>query len=112
MKIINLLVLIVGYVFSVSVFAETDVTNTSHEALATYHESIVKEAELKLAEHSRWLASQARRFRRGDPGLSKALGQEAARFRAQSIQAHVAFVRLKPRTVLERLALHVDARSD
>ncbi|MBK7365452.1 MAG: hypothetical protein IPI97_10810 [Nitrosomonas sp.] len=51
MKIFNLLVLIVGYVFSVSVFAETDVTNASHEALATYHESIVKEAELKLAEH-------------------------------------------------------------
>ena len=51
MKIFNLLVLIVGYVFSVSVFAETDVTNVSHEALAIHHENVVKEAELKLAEH-------------------------------------------------------------
>lgn len=51
MKVINLLVLVVGYVLSASAFAETDLTNASHETLVTYHENIVKEAELKLAEH-------------------------------------------------------------
>lgn len=61
---------------------------------------------------SRWLAGQATRFRRADPGLSRALRQQAGHFRAQSIRAHASFLRLKPKAVLARLALHVDARSE
>lgn len=51
MKTLNFFVLLIGYVFSVSAFAETDIPNGSHEALVTYHENLVKEAESKLAEH-------------------------------------------------------------
>jgi CHAD domain-containing protein len=61
---------------------------------------------------SRWLAGQATRFRRADPGLSKALRQQASHFRAQSIRAHASFLKLRPRGVLARLALHVDPHSE
>jgi len=59
---------------------------------------------------SRWLLAQAARFRRADPGLSLALRDLALHFRAQSIRAHAAFLKLKPKRLLERLALHVDPR--
>lgn len=55
MRVLNLFVLLIGYVFSVSVLAETDIPNGSHEALAVYHETLVKEAEVKLAEHKQSL---------------------------------------------------------
>lgn len=61
---------------------------------------------------SRWLGRQASRFHRGDPALSKALRVQSAHFRAQSIRAHASFLRLKPRRVLEGLALHMDPHSD
>ncbi len=61
---------------------------------------------------SRWLASRAARFRRSDPGLSGALRRQAAHFRAQSIRAHASFLQLKPKRVLEGLALHVDPHAD
>lgn len=61
---------------------------------------------------SHWLAGLAPRFRRTDPSLARALRAEAAAYRAQSMEAHAAFLKLKPAQVLERLALHVDARSE
>lgn len=51
MRALNFFGLLIGFVFSVSTFAETDIPNGGHGALATYHENIVKEAEVKLAEH-------------------------------------------------------------
>lgn len=61
---------------------------------------------------SRWLAAHAARFRRRDPDLSAVLRLLAAHYRRQSIEAHASFLRLKARSVLERLALHVDPRSE
>lgn len=61
---------------------------------------------------SRWLFDHARRCRRNDPELASALGREAARWRRQSQKAHAAFVRLRARNILERLALHVDPLAD
>lgn len=61
---------------------------------------------------SRWLGSQAARFRRSDPALSTALRLQSVHFRTQSIRAHASFLKLKPRGLLERLALHVDPHAD
>ena len=61
---------------------------------------------------SGWLASRAIRFRRRDKGLSLALRRLADHFRGQSIQAHASFLKLKPRALLEGLALHVDPHAD
>ena len=58
---------------------------------------------------SRWLSLQASRFSRTDRALSLALREAAAHFKAQSIEAHATFLRLKPGNILEGLALHVDA---
>jgi CHAD domain-containing protein len=60
---------------------------------------------------SRWLSSKAGRFRRSDRSLCVALRRLAVHFRAQSIRAHKAFLKLKPKAMLERLALHVDPRT-
>jgi len=61
---------------------------------------------------SRWLSGQASRFRRSDRVLSLALRRQAAHFRAQSMRAHASFLKLRPRGLLERLALHVDPHSE
>jgi len=61
---------------------------------------------------SRWLFEHARLCRRSDPELASALGREAARWRQRSRKAHTAFVRLRARNVLEKLALHVDPLAD
>jgi CHAD domain-containing protein len=58
---------------------------------------------------SQWLGRQATRFQKNDPALSAALRREALRFRAESMRAHAAFLRLRPKGLLERLALHVDS---
>jgi len=57
---------------------------------------------------SEWLEGQAKRFRRTDPALSRALTVEARRFLAGSRKAHVALRKLRPARHLEQLALHVD----
>ena len=61
---------------------------------------------------SRWLLALGARFRRSDPGLSRALRRQAKALRAQSMQAHATFLKLKPKAVLEKLALHVDPSSE
>ncbi len=58
---------------------------------------------------SRWLSGQAGRFGRNDAALASALRREAKHFRAQAVQSHARFLKLRTRDVLERLALHVDA---
>ena len=100
-----------GLRYALEVLAEVDSAATARVLQLKPLQSALGDSQDRIVL-SRWLASQARRFRRGDRGLSKALAQEAARFRAQSIQAHVVFLRLKPWAVLERLVLHVDARPD
>lgn len=61
---------------------------------------------------SRWLNAEAAHFRRTDPGLARALREQAGSYRSQSIEAHRAFLKLRPARILDRLALHVDARSE
>ena len=58
---------------------------------------------------SRWLSRQAARFGRNDASLASALRLQARYFRAQAVQSHARFLKLRTRDVLERLALHVDA---
>jgi CHAD domain-containing protein len=58
---------------------------------------------------SRWLSSQAARFRRSDPPLASHLRDAAFEARERSKEAHRRFLALSPARVLERLALHVDA---
>lgn len=61
---------------------------------------------------SRWLASQASRFRRKDPRLSAWLRRESARSKARSMKAHKEFLALQPAKILEKLALHVDPHTE
>ena len=58
---------------------------------------------------SRWLSRQAARFGRNDASLASALRLQARYFRAQAVQSHARFLKLRTQDVLERLALHVDA---
>lgn len=57
---------------------------------------------------SRWLLAHSTRFRRNDRALARGLRAQATAFRAQSMKAHANFLRLRPKGVLEKLALHVD----
>ncbi len=57
---------------------------------------------------SRWLGAQSTRFRRSDPALAAALKRESARYRDQSMEAHAGFLKRRPASILEGLALHVD----
>ena len=59
---------------------------------------------------SRWLLAQARQFARTDRALSSALQEQASHFRAQARASHTTFLKLRPRSVLEGLALHVEAK--
>jgi len=100
-----------GLRYALEVLAEVDTAANARVLQLKPLQSALGDSQDRIVL-SRWLAGQAARFRRSDPGLSKALRFQAAHFRDQSIQAHVLFLKFKPRTVLERLALHVDARSD
>lgn len=51
MKALYFPVLLASFLLSFSVFAEVSSSNTNHEVLASHYENIIKEAELKLAEH-------------------------------------------------------------
>lgn len=57
---------------------------------------------------SRWLTAQAARLRGRDPALGLALRRQARRFRQESVSAHQAFLKLKPKSILGQLALHRD----
>lgn len=99
-----------GLRYALEVLAEVDSAASARVLQLKPLQSALGDSQDRIVL-SRWLAGQATRFHRSDPQLSKALRLQAAHFRAQSIQAHISFLRLKPRTVLERLALHVDPRS-
>lgn len=61
---------------------------------------------------SRWLSTEAARFRRSDPALARELRGAAADARGRSQEAHRRFLALTPGRILDRLALHVDAEGD
>ncbi len=100
-----------GLRYALEVLAEVDTAANARVLQLKPLQSALGDSQDRIVL-SRWLASQAAHFRRSDPELSMALSQKAAQFRAQAIQAHGSFLKLKPRIALERLALHVDPRSD
>lgn len=93
--------------YAIEVLAEVDSGARARVAQVKPLQSALGDAQDRIVL-SQWLTLKAIPFRRADRGLSLALRQEAAHFRAQSIAAHAAFLKLKPRNVLDRLALHVD----
>jgi CHAD domain-containing protein len=94
--------------YAIEILAEVDSAAQARVLQLKPLQSALGDAQ-DLIVLSQWLARQATRLRRSDSALSKALRSEAGRFRAQSIQAHDAFLRLRPKDLLERLALHVDS---
>lgn len=100
-----------GLRYALEVLAEVDTAANARVLQLKPLQSALGDSQDRIVL-SRWLARQAARFRRSDPGLSRALRQKAAHFRAQSVQAHISFLRLRPRGVLARLALHVDPHSE
>ena len=97
--------------YALEVLAEVDSGANSRVIVLKPLQSALGDAQDNIVL-SRWLASQAARFRRRDPVLSNALRQQAVHFHAQSVRAHASFLTLKPRAILERLALHVDPHSE
>lgn len=97
--------------YALEVLAEVDTGANARVILLKPLQSALGDAQDRIVL-SRWLTSQAARFRRSDRALSLALRKQAAHFRAQSIRAHVRFLRLRPKALLERLALHVNPHSD
>jgi CHAD domain-containing protein len=93
--------------YALEVLAEVDSGANSRVVLLKPLQSALGDAQDNIVL-SRWLASQSARFRHQDPPLSDALRQQAVHFRAQSVRAHASFLTLKPKAILERLALHVD----
>lgn len=100
-----------GLRYALEVLAEVDTAANARVLQLKPLQSALGDAQDRIVL-SRWLASRAARFRRSDPGLSGALRRQAAHFRAQSIRAHASFLQLKPKRVLESLALHVDPHPD
>jgi len=100
-----------GLRYALEVLAEVDSGANARVLQLKPLQSALGDAQDRIVL-SRWLAGGAARFRRSDPGLSKALRLQSDHFRAQSVQAHASFLKLKPKGVLERLALHVDPHAD
>ena len=97
--------------YALEVLAEVDSGANARVILLKPLQSALGDAQDRIVL-SRWLALQASRFRRGDPDLSRALTRQSANFRAQSKRAHVSFLKLRPKALLEGLALHVSPHSD
>jgi CHAD domain-containing protein len=97
--------------YALEVLAEVDSGANARVIVLKPLQSALGDAQDRIVL-SRWLAAQAARFRHNDPALSLALRKQARVFRAQSMMAHRSFLKLKPRSVLERLALHVDPHSE
>jgi len=93
--------------YAIEVLSEVDSTASARAIRLKPLQSALGDIQ-DLIVLSRWLATQASRFRRRDPSFAAALRQDSARFRAKSVAAHAAFLKLRPAAVLERLALHVD----
>jgi CHAD domain-containing protein len=97
--------------YALEVLAEVDSGANSRVIVLKPLQSALGDAQDNIVL-SRWLASQAARFRRRDPVLSNALGQQSVHFRSRSAGAHASFLTLKPKAILEGLALHVDPHSE
>jgi CHAD domain-containing protein len=93
--------------YAIEVLAEVDTAAQARVAQIKPLQSALGDAQDRIVL-SRWLGSRSVRFRGKDPALSRALRRQAAVFRGQSVQAHTAFLKLKPKTFLEKLLLHVD----
>lgn len=97
--------------YAIEVLAEVDSAAQARVVQIKPLQSALGDAQDRIVL-SRWLGSLSARFRRKDRTLSRALRQQAAHFRAQSIRAHASFLRVRPRGLLARLALHVDPHSE
>ena len=97
--------------YALEVLAEVDTGANARVIVLKPLQSALGDAQDRIVL-ARWFFARAARFRRSDPGLSLALRRQAAHFKKQSMQAHASFLKLKPRAVLERLALHVDPHSE
>lgn len=100
-----------GLRYAIEVLAEVDSAATARVTRLKPLQGALGDTQDRIVL-SRWLRHQAEAFRRSDAAFALVLRREASRFRAQSLEAHARFLRLKPREILARMALHVDGASD
>lgn len=93
--------------YALEVLAEVDSAAHIRLALLKPLQSALGDAQDRIVL-SGWLLAQSARVRHSDAALAAALRGEAERFRAQSMRSHAEFLKLRPREMLERLALHVN----
>jgi len=96
-----------GLRYALEILAEVDSVAHTRVALLKPVQSALGDGQDRIVL-STWLKGQATRLRRTDAALTSELRREAAHFRRQSRESHAAFLKLRPREVLESLSLHVD----
>jgi CHAD domain-containing protein len=95
--------------YAVELLAEIDASARARVAQLKPLQSTLGDIQDRMVLSS-WLASQATRFRRSDPALSRYLSRQSGEFRRQSMKVHADFLKLRPKDLLQTLALHIDEK--
>jgi CHAD domain-containing protein len=95
--------------YAVELLAEIDAGARARVAQLKPLQSMLGDIQDRMVL-SNWLARQATRIKRSDPPFAHYLSRQSAEFRRQSMKVHADFLKLRPKDLLQTLALHIDEK--